>query len=249
MIRLDELPTTPPAGLKEEEVEKQTKDLIDEIGDQTEILFAQEKYAILILFQGMDASGKDGAVRKVFEEVHPNVINTFSFKKPTEEEMKHDFLWRVHQRVPPKGKLHIFNRSHYEDILIQRVHNWIDNEQAERRMESINQFEELLVYDNNTVIIKFFLHLSYQQQEKELRERLEDPDKFWKHKDGDWEEREHWTDYQRCYEYAINASRIPWHIVPVDERWYRDFLVAETVARALRNLDLEYPQLRTEKKW
>lgn len=246
MIKLTDIPTTPPKSLDEDKAKKITKDRIDRIGELHEILMAQEKYAVLIVFQGMDASGKDGAVRKLFEECHPNGLRTYSFKKPTKEEFKHDFLWRVHKQAPAKGMMQIFNRSHYEDVLIQRVHGWIDEERATKRINAINAFEELLAFDNNTLILKFYLHISYDQQEKELKERLEEPDKFWKHNPNDWKEREHWEDYRRYYEDVINRSSIPWHIIPVDERWYRDYVISEILVDALEGLDLQYPPLKTE---
>jgi len=139
--------------------------------------------------------------------------------------------------------MHIFVRSHYEDVLIQRVHQWIDEERAEKRMQAINAFEELLQVDNNTTILKFFLHISKEQQEIELKQRLNDNTKHWKHNAADWREREHWTEYRRCYESVLNQSAIPWHIVPVDQRWYRDYLIAKTMVETLSALDLAYPPL------
>jgi len=168
---------------------------------------------------------------------------TYSFKKPTEEEFAHDFLWRIHKIVPGKGQIAIFNRSHYEDVLIQRVHSWISEEQVEKRMNSINAFEELLQYDNNTLIMKFFLHISYDQQTEELQERIDEPEKHYKHNAGDWEERKHWDKYMSCYEDVLNNSKIPWHIVPVDSRWYRDYVISKTLVEALEGLGMEYPDL------
>lgn len=246
MIKLSEIPTTAPKNLQKDDLEKETKDLIDRLGDLHEILMAQEKYAVLVVFQGMDASGKDGAVRTVFEECHPNGLHSYSFKKPTDEEFAHDFLWRIHKRVPAKGTIQIFNRSHYEDILIQRVHGWITEEHVEKRMNAINAFEDLLSFDNNTVILKFYLHISYKQQKIELQERLDEYDKHYKHNPADWKEREHWDAYMRCYEYAINNSKIPWTIVPVDQRWYRNYIVSKTIVEALEQLDLEYPPLKDD---
>jgi len=245
-ISLHTISARPPKDADRDKLEKKTKDLVDDLGDLQEILHAQAKYGVLVLFQGMDASGKDGAVRKVFEECHPKGLQVTSFKKPTDEELAHDFLWRVHKHAPAKGMISIFNRSHYEDVLIQRVHQWIDEEQVDQRFASINAFERLLQYDANTVIIKFFLHISYEQQEKELKERLDEHDKHYKHNPGDWKEREHWNDYMRCYEDVLNRSEVPWTIVPVDERWYRDYIVAKTMVDTLKKLDLEYPGLPEE---
>jgi len=243
MIKLADFSTLPPKDADRDDLEKETKDLVDRLGELQEILHAQAKHGVLVVFQGMDASGKDGAVRKVFEECHPKGLRSVSFKKPTDEEFAHDFLWRIHKETPPQGMIHIFNRSHYEDVLIQRVHKWIDEPHVTRRIDSINAFERLLQYDANTLIIKFYLHISYDQQEKELQQRLDEHDKHYKHNPGDWEERKHWEEYMRCYEDVINRSEVPWTIVPVDKRWYRDYVVAKKMVEELEKLDLEYPGL------
>jgi PPK2 family polyphosphate:nucleotide phosphotransferase len=244
MIKLSEIPTGPPGDLKGGELKKATDDLVKRLGELAEVLMAEQKHAVLVIFQGMDASGKDGAVKNVFEQCTPNSLEVYSFKKPTDEEFAHDFLWRVHKQVPPKGIIKIFNRSHYEDILIQRVHKWINEEHVRKRMEAINAFEELLAFDSNTVILKFFLHISKDQQAIELQQRIDERDKNWKHNDNDWREREYWDSYMKCYEDAINWSRIPWTIVPVDKRWYRDYVVAKTIVEALEKLNMEYPKLK-----
>ena len=243
MIKLSDYSTLPPEDADRDELEKETKDLVDRLGELQEILHAQAKYGVLVVFQGMDASGKDGAVRNVFEECHPKGLRSVSFKKPTDEEFAHDFLWRVHKETPPRGMIHIFNRSHYEDVLIQRVHKWIDEPHVPRRIESINAFERLLQYDANTVILKFYLHISYDQQKEELQERLDEHDKHYKHNPGDWEERKYWDEYMRCYEDVINRCEVPWTIVPVDKRWYRNYVVAKKMVEELEKLDLEYPGL------
>lgn len=245
-MNLNEISTTPPEELDRDKIEKITKDLVDRIGALQEILFAQKKYSVLIIFQGMDASGKDGAVRTVFEECHPQGLQVVSFKKPTEEEFAHDFLWRVHKHTPGKGMIHIFNRSHYEDVLIQRVHQWIDEEMVDFRFQAINAFEKLIQREANTLILKFYLHISYDQQEEELNQRLEEKDKHWKHNDNDWKEREKWADYRAAYQDVIDRSEVPWYIVPVDKRWYRNYVVAKTLVEELEKLDLEYPPLERE---
>lgn len=233
----------PPPDADEEKLKDKTGKLAEKLGELQKVMFAQKRHSALVIFQGMDASGKDGAVKHVFKDCHAQGIQVYSFKKPSEEEFAHDFLWRVHKRVPERGMIQIFNRSHYEDILIQRVHGWIDDTRAEKRMKAINAFEELLAFDNHTVIFKFYLHLSYEQQAKELQERISQRDKNWKHNPNDWKEREHWDEYMRYYEYAINESSIPWTIVPVDERWYRNYIVAKTIVEALEKLNMEYPPL------
>lgn len=242
-ITLADISTLPPKEVDKKDLQKITDDLVERLGELQNLLYASQKYSVLVIFQGMDASGKDGAVRKVFKDCHPNGLGVYSFKKPTDEEFAHDFLWRVHKRVPAKGMIQIFNRSHYEDILIQRVHGWIDDATADRRMKAINAFEELLEFDNNTIIFKFYLHLSHNQQKEELQERIDERDKNYKHNPNDWKEREHWDEYMRYYEYAINNSTIPWTIVPVDQRWYRNYIVVKTMVERLEKLTMEYPPL------
>ena len=248
MIDLSLISTLPPDTLDQKAIKQETDDLCERLGDLQKLLYANQQHAVLVVFQGMDASGKDGANRKVFRDCNPSGVAAFSFKKPTDEELAHDFLWRVHDHTPPKGMIHIFNRSHYEDILIQRVHQWVSEERVEKRMASINAFEDLLQYDNNTLILKFYLHISFDQQAKELQERIDEADKHWKHNDNDWKEREYWQEYQRCYEYAINNSLIPWHIIPVDKRWYRDYLITKTIVEALEKLEMTWPALETERR-
>ena len=169
MIKLNKIATDAPSDLEKSEAKDQTKAYVERLGELQKMLTAQKKYSVLVILQGMDGSGKDGAAENVFKECHPNSLSVISFKKPTEEEFAHDFLLRIHKNAPPKGMIHIFNRSHYEDIIIQRVHKWIDEERVKKRIESINAFEELLVYDNNTVLFKFMLHISKEQQEVELK--------------------------------------------------------------------------------
>ena len=241
MIKLSDISTRPPHDVDEKKIKKLTDDYEERIGKLNEILRAERKHSLLIILQGMDGSGKDGAVKNVFKDCTPFNLSVYAFKKPTEIEFGHDFLWRVHQQAPAKGDIKIFNRSHYEDILIQRVHKWIDEERVQNRMNAINAFENLLTFDNHTTVLKFYLHISFEQQEKELRERIDEADKRWKHNDGDWEERKLWDEYMRCYEYAIHQSEIPWTIVPVDERWYRDYIIAKKVCEALENMNLAYP--------
>lgn len=245
-IKLAEIATTPPEDLKKSKAKKETKKMIAEIAEMQRVMFAQRKYSLLIVFQGMDASGKDGATRNVFGKVNPAGCRVASFKKPTDLEFSHDFLWRVHQQVPPKGYIQIFNRSHYEDILIQRVHKWIDMDTVKRRMEHINNFESLIQDQNNTKIIKFFLHVSQDEQLVRLKERMTIPRKFWKHNDNDMKEREHWESYMEAYEDCIEkcSPEIPWTIVPTDDNWYKEYLVAKTTYDAMKAMDLEYPPMK-----
>lgn len=246
MIRLKDYPTRAPDDLDKDEAEKITKDRAEQIADLLHLLVAEQKHAVLVVLQGMDASGKDGAMRNVFGACSPHGLRIASWKKPTELEFAHDFLWRIHKEVPAKGEMVLFNRSHYEDVLIQRVHGWIDEKRVDLRFDSINAFERLLAEDNNTLILKFYLHLSYDQQKIELQERLDESHKHYKHNPGDWEERKHWDEYMVAYEDVLNRSAIPWHIVPVDQRWYRDYVMTEILVEAFEGLNMQWPELEKE---
>jgi len=244
MIQLSKISTLPPDDASKDDYKKLTKKYADRIGELHQMMNADGKHSLLIVLQGMDSSGKDGAVRDVFRECPATTMKAHSFKKPTEEEFAHDFLWRCHKLAPAKGQTQIFIRSHYEDILIQRVHGWIDEERVDMRIDAINSFEQLLEADNNTTILKFYLHLSYDQQKIELQQRIDERDKNFKHNDGDWEERKHWDEYMKCYEDAINrCNQVPWHIIPVDKRWYRSYLIAKTVLEAMESWNLSWPEL------
>ncbi len=243
MIKLADIPTRAPSGFTKTETKKETIKIAKRIGQLQRVMYAEKKHSLLVVFQGMDASGKDGATRKVFRDCSPTGINAYPFKKPTEEEMDHDFLWRVHAQVPRKGFIHIFNRSHYEDILIQRVHKWIPEDRVKKRMEAINAFEHLLHFDNNTTIMKFYMHISPKRQKEKLQERIDDPTKNWKHNDNDWKEAELWDEYMKCYEDAINWSEIPWIVAPVDQRWYRDYFIATRVLERLESFQMKLPTL------
>ena len=243
MIKLKDISTLPPNEITEELAEKKTLELAKKIGQLQRIIYAEEKHAVLVIIQGMDASGKDGATRNVFGECGISGTDSYAFKKPTEEEFAHDFLWRIHKIAPRKGYFMIFNRSHYEDVLIQRVHRWIDEDRVNSRIDAINAFETLLEKDNSTTILKFYLHISYEVQQKKLQERIDDPEKNWKHNATDWEESKHWDSYMEAYEDAINRSVIPWHVIPVDKKWYRDYLIAEITHKALLELEPKLPFL------
>jgi PPK2 family polyphosphate:nucleotide phosphotransferase len=210
------------------------------------MMFAERKSSLLVVLQGMDASGKDGVAKSVFMNCPALGIDAHAFRKPTEEEFAHDFLWRVHKYVPAKGQIKLFIRSHYEDILIQRVHSWIDDKKAAKRLEAINDFEKIIQADNNTTILKFYLHLSHERQLKKLEERKTDPEKQWKYNPADFEESKLWDKYMHYYEEAINGSVYPWHIVPSDMRWYRNYFVADIVHKTLKKLKPSYPLLDGE---
>jgi len=194
-IKLSEIPTKAPKELEKDFIKAKTAEILNDIKKLQDILIASKKNALLVILQGMDASGKDGVTKNVFGALNPLGINVAAFKKPTEEEMAHDFLWRVHKVVPSKGNITIFNRSHYEDVLIQRVHHWVDEKMIKNRFEAINDFETLLE-QTGTKIIKCFLHISENEQLERLQERKTNPEKMWKHNDDDWEERKLWKQYQ-----------------------------------------------------
>jgi PPK2 family polyphosphate:nucleotide phosphotransferase len=243
MIQLSNIDTRAPEGFEKDSTKRKTERIARRIGDLQHILYAEKKRNLLVVFQGMDASGKDGATRKVFSFCNPTGVNAYPFRKPTEEEFSHDFLWRIHKQAPAKGHVKIFIRSHYEDILIQRVHKWIDADKVKERMAAINAWESNLMQDNQTTLLKFYMHISPERQREKLQERIDDPHKQWKHNNADWKERELWDDYMKAYEYAINDSVVPWIIAPVDQRWYRDFYIAEKILATLESFDLALPTL------
>lgn len=207
------------------------------------LLYAEHKYKVLVVLQAMDTGGKDGVIRKVFSGINPQGVRIANFKAPSAEELEHDYLWRIHKQVPAKGEIVVFNRSHYEDVLITRVHGWIDDATAARRMRQINDFEAALV-EEGAIILKFFLHISKDEQKQRLQDRLDDPAKRWKFNFGDLAERKKWNDYQRVYEEAINATsspHAPWYIVPADRKWVRDVYIASVLVEAFNQLNMRYP--------
>lgn len=247
-IKLSKIDTRAPKNLDKKKILAKTKDMVQSIGELSEKLYAQRKQNLLIVLQGMDASGKDGVAKTVFMRCPPLIADAYSYRKPTEEEFAHDFLWRVNKNSPAKGQIKIFIRSHYEDILIQRVHNWIDMPRVKMRMDSINAYENLLSKDNQTTVLKFYLHLSHEKQIEKLEERKTNPDKQWKHNPADMEESKLWDQYMNAYEYAINESNIAWHIIPSDQRWYRNYMVASVVLDALKKIKPEFPLLKDAPK-
>lgn len=243
-VNLSEISTDAPEGMDKKAVKAVTKEIVKELDELQNLLFAEHKHAILIILQGMDASGKDGLIRNVLGNMNPQGVNVRSFKVPTEDEKEHDFLWRVHKFAPARGMIQVFNRSHYEDILVQRVHKWIDDNTAAKRMEAINNFERLLTEHNNTTILKFYLHISEEEQKERLKERLEDPRKMWKYNKNDSTEAKLWKDYRQMYEEAIeNCNDVKWIIVPSDRNWYKEYVVAQTLRDTLRSFRMEYPKL------
>ncbi len=242
-IIISKLPTKAPKDLDKKVIKKETEKLAERIKELVTIMYANKNHSVLVVLQGMDSSGKDGVSRNVFSKVSPTMVSAYSFKKPTDDEFAHDFLWRAHKQTPAKGEVKIFVRSHYEDILIQRVHKWIDSKRVTARIEAINAFEKNLAIDNNTIVLKFFLNLSKARQKEKLLERIEVPEKNYKHNDGDWEERKHWRKYMNAYQDALNRSEIPWIPVPADQRWYRNYFVAKHVVERLEALKEKFPVL------
>ena len=209
-----------------------------------ELLYAEHKNKVLVVLQGMDTSGKDGTIRHVFEGVNPQGVRTVAFKVPSSEELDHDFLWRVHAKVPAKGELVVFNRSHYEDVLVVRVHELVPKEVWKKRYEQINEFESFLA-GTGTTILKFFLHIDKDEQKERLEARLADKTKQWKFSKGDLAERKLWDDYQQAYEEAIDKTSTkvaPWHVVPANKKWFRNVAVSELLVDALKKLNMKYPE-------
>lgn len=245
IISLKDISTKAPDGWDKEATKQKTKDILEELNELQNLLYAENRHSILVIFQGMDASGKDGVVRDVFTSMNPTGIRVYSFKVPTEEEVAHDFLWRVHKVTPPRGMIHVFNRSHYEDIIVTRVHGIIDDATAQKRIKAINDFEQLLTEHANTTILKFYLHISQEEQHEQLVERLKEPAKMWKYNSKDFDESAMWDGYMKYYEEAFNSCNdIPWHIIPADQNWYKSHLVATTLRDTLKGLNMKYPGIK-----
>jgi PPK2 family polyphosphate:nucleotide phosphotransferase len=211
-------------------------------------LYAEGRRSLLIVLQGMDTSGKDGVVRRVMTAFNPQSCRVWPFKAPTQEELAHDFLWRIHKATPPRGGVSIFNRSHYEDVLIVRVHKLVPKKVWGARYEIINQFERQL-HENGTRIIKFFLHISPEEQRERLLARLDEPDKHWKFNEGDLAEREHWEDYHRAYDDVLercSTDWAPWFVIPADRKWYRDCAIAQIVADTLADMGPQTPKVELD---
>src|SRR5580658_5565622 len=208
------------------------------------LLYADKRYSLLIVLQGLDAAGKDGTIRHVMSGVNPQGCDVTSFKAPSSEELARDYLWRIHSAVPPRGTIGIFNRSHYEDVLIERVHELVPPGVWKKRYAQINDFETMLT-DNNVCILKFFLHMSSKEQRRRFDERLADPRKNWKASPADFKEREYWAQYQAAYQDAIagcGTKEAPWYVIPSDHKWFRNFAVGEIVVRTLESFKMHYPK-------
>lgn len=238
--------STKPSGDKDKGLDE-FAELHAQLDALQERFYAEGKHRLLIVLQGMDTSGKDGTIRAVFEGVNPQGVRVASFKVPTSEELSHDYLWRIHKQTPGKGEWVIFNRSHYEDVLVVRVHNLVPEEVWSRRYDQINAFERLLV-DEGTTILKFFLHISKDAQKERLIERLEMPAKNWKFNPADLKERDLWDQYQKAYEDVLEKTSTdwaPWHVIPADKNWFRNLLICRTLVDTLKNLNIQTPPVLT----
>lgn len=226
------------------EAKEEFLEINNELETLQELLYAEQKHKFLIVLQAMDTGGKDGVIRAVFNGVNPAGVKVASFKVPTEKELSHDYLWRIHKHTPGKGEMVIFNRSHYEDVLVVRVHNLVSKNVWAKRFEHINNFEKLLA-DEGTTILKFFLYISKEEQKERLQERLDIPEKNWKFSSGDLKERLLWDDYIKAYEDVLSKTstkHAPWYIIPANRNWYRNWLIGSIIVDSLKSLNMKYPE-------
>jgi PPK2 family polyphosphate:nucleotide phosphotransferase len=235
-VRLDDVPTEPPGGVTKTSARKRLEALGDELFELQDAMWGAKVNSVMVVLQGRDSAGKDGAIKHVAGYLNPRGVSVVSFAVPSDEERAHDFLWRVHRHAPRLGEFAIFNRSHYEDVLVVRVHDLAPRQLWKERHDHIADFEELLA-EHGTIVLKYFLHISKKEQKKRLLERESDPRAAWKLNANDWKEREYWDDYTEAYEDAISktaAPHAPWTVVPADAKWYRNLVIAESVVEALR---------------
>lgn len=248
-VALDERDARATPGCRDkDEAARRLPKLLERLARLQYRLYASQRQSLLIVLQGMDTSGKDGTIRKVMTAFNPQGCRVTSFKRPTTEELAHDFLWRIHCAAPAAGEVGVFNRSHYEDVVAVRVHALVPREVWRRRYEAINDFERHLV-ESGTRVVKCFLHISRQEQHARLLERLEQPHKHWKFNEGDLTERARWSDYRRAYEAAIErcaTPHAPWYVIPADRKWYRDLAIAELTCAALEAMDLHLPEVQLD---
>jgi PPK2 family polyphosphate:nucleotide phosphotransferase len=246
-VHLDQLDPNDTSGFdgSEQAAEEELKKLRKRLDELQEMLFVEKKHSLLIVLQAMDTGGKDGTIRKVFEGVNPTGVRVAHFGVPSAEELAHDFLWRVHKEVPEKGQLVIFNRSHYESVLVERVHKLVKQKACHRRYKMINDFEHALS-ENGMTILKFYLNISNDEQKRRMEERLSDPTKRWKFSENDLSERRLWSAYMDAYEEALERTSTdwaPWYVVPSNNKWYRDLIVARVMVKTLEKFDMKYPSL------
>lgn len=244
-VKLSKMKTDSTDGIRDKDEARELLDKNTAAIDALQYkLYAESKTALLIVMQAMDTGGKDGVIRKVFGPANPQGVRVDSFKQPTAEELAHDYLWRIHRRTPAKGMIGVFNRSHYEDVLVHKVHKLIPDKQLDQRYEQLNDFEKHLS-QNGTVIVKFFLHISKDEQKERLQARLDDPDKRWKFSTGDLKEREYWERYVDAYQAVLekcSRGHAPWYVIPADKKWYRDWAVSSIVLQTLAAIDPKAPK-------
>ncbi len=242
-VSLGEVDPSDTSGMTEDDAKEALAKDVKRLSELHDLLYANQSKALLVVLQGMDTSGKDGTIRHVLQGLSPQGTVVNSFKQPSAEELAHDFLWRIHRRVPPRGTIGIFNRSQYEDVLIVRVHGEISEKKAHQRLRAIRHFERHLA-DEDVVIRKFFLHISKDEQERRLKERLDQPGKHWKLSASDFAERKRWDEYQAAYEDAMrrtSTQHAPWYVIPADHKWYRNLCVAQVLVKALEDLKMDWP--------
>lgn len=243
-VKLSDFNPADTAGMTKAQANDTLDHLRDRIKDLQEMLYAQSQQALLVVFQAMDTGGKDGVIKDVFKGVNPIGLRIAPFKVPTSTELAHDFLWRIHQQTPPKGYIGIFNRSHYEDVLVVRVNELVPKSVWKHRYDHINNFERLLT-DSGTRIIKFYLNISKDEQKERLQARLDDPEKHWKFSKGDLPVRQQWDDYMAAYQDALiecNTDHAPWVVVPSNKKWFRNIVVAQTIVNTLESMNLRFPE-------
>ena len=243
-VKLSKIKTSIDGGLTSESAALILVKHRDKLADLQELLYAGQQHSVLIVLQGMDTAGKDGTIKHIFSGINPQGCDVASFKVPTSLEARHDFLWRCHAQAPPRGIIKIFNRSHYEDVLAPRVHKLITRKVAHQHLEQINDFERMLV-ENGTIVLKFFLHVSQDEQTARLKARLDNPDKLWKFSEGDLKERVFWSAYQDAYEDLLERTskpHAPWFVIPADRKWYRNLAISGILVDALSGLKLAYPK-------
>lgn len=244
-LHLHTISTRAPKDMDKTKTTQATQKLLKEIAELQNLLYAGGEHSLLVILQGLDASGKDGLIKDVFTGINPLGIDVIPFKVPTHEDLAHDFLWRIHRHAPPKGMIHVFNRSHYEDVLVTRVEGMIDDQTAGERMRTINDFERLLRTHNNTIILKFYLHISKEEQQERLEERMHNPAKMWKYNAGDKKVVDKRDEYIRYYEEVFEqCSETEWHIIPSDQNWYKAHLVAKKVKETLEALNMKWPLIK-----
>jgi PPK2 family polyphosphate:nucleotide phosphotransferase len=242
-VDLSDWKTDENEGLHKDLGKDVTEGLNQRLEDAQELLWAEDKHKVLLVLQATDTGGKDGTIRHVFDGVNPQGVRVASFKKPTDDELAHDYLWRVHRHVPSTGEMVIFNRSHYEDVLVVRVHGWVSDETIQQRFRHIREFERMLA-DEGTTIAKFYLHISKEEQKERLQSRLDEPEKNWKFSTGDLEERKLWDDYQEAFADMLGETSTdyaPWYVIPADRKWFRNLLISRIVCDVFDDLDMAYP--------